>query len=512
MPRKPPAEPIDHHYNIPKLNKVLFATGAVLTATFVLMIWADYDRPWKTMQRMFFRLDARKTREALLAAREKAFGEQRQQLMSDLGVARQQVAQHRAALEKLDQQLSDLQPKIYAADQNARFARASFDAALYTYESAQARRPKSAPAARLVRDKARKELNAADLKLAELNQQETEIKSEMVRITARRDEVRTQMEKLTKDYRLARNKLEDLKQGVIFDLRNSPILDMVNPSLRVQQVQLPELYNDVNFMKIPKVDRCQTCHIAADRGGFEDAKLNPVFRTHPRLGLMVGGESLHPANAYGCTSCHGGRDRASSFWSAGHSPQDAHQEKRWEKRFEWEFDRFNDTPVLPMKYTEAGCYRCHTAEANFPEAPTLDGGMRMVEILGCWGCHRLAGIEAQKLPRPGPSLEKLGSKAPREWAIRWVSNPPAFRASTRMPSFFFQENYVNVSGTRPPTPAQAEDERGGPDREQHDGQLDRGVPLREVEAGRRAGCRRARRRRTRREAAGLPRLLRLPLE
>ena len=42
---------------------------------------------------------------------------------------------------------------------------AFFDAALYTYESAQARRPKAAPAARLTRDKVRKELTAADLKL-----------------------------------------------------------------------------------------------------------------------------------------------------------------------------------------------------------------------------------------------------------------------------------------------------------------------------------------------------------
>ncbi|MGH9651503.1 MAG: multiheme c-type cytochrome, partial [Terriglobales bacterium] len=340
------------------------------------------------------------------------------------------------------------------ADQSAKFAKASFDAALYTYESSLATKPKAAPAARRERDKIEQTLNAADLKLAQLKLEESQVQAEIKRITARRDNVQVAIQKLTADYRLARNKLETLRQDTLFALRNSPILDMVNPSLRVQQVQLPELYNDVNFMKIPKVDRCETCHIAAERTGFEDAKLNPVFRTHPRLSLMVGGESPHPANAFGCTSCHGGRDRASSFWSAGHSPQDARQEKRWEQRFEWEFDRFNDTPVLPLKHAEAGCYRCHAGETNFPSSPTLDAGMRMVETLGCWGCHRVADIEAQKLPKPGPSLEKLAAKAPKDWAIRWVANPPAFRASTRMPSFFYQENYVNVSGSHPPTPAQ----------------------------------------------------------
>ena len=455
MPRKPPAEPIDHHYNIPKLHKVFFASGAVLSLIFILMVWADYDRAWKTMQRAFFRIDARKTREAALAAREKAFGEDRQKLMAELGAARQEVHAHKAALDGRNRKLAELEPKIYAADQSAKFAKASFDAALYKYESSLATRPKAAPAARKDRDAIERDLSAANLKLAQLKREESDAKAEIRRITAGRDEVLVSIEKLGSEYRLARNKLEGLRQDTLFALRNSPILDMVNPSLRVQQVQLPELYNDVNFMKIPKVDRCETCHIAAERSGFEDAGLNAVFRTHPRLPLMVGGESPHPANTFGCTSCHGGRDRASSFWSAGHSPQDPHQQRRWEKRFEWEFDRFNDAPVLPMKYAEAGCYRCHTSEANFPEAPVLDAGMRMVEALGCWECHRVAGIEAQKLPRPGPSLAKLASKAPREWAIRWVADPPAFRASTRMPSFFYQENYVNVSGSHKPTPAQA---------------------------------------------------------
>ena len=149
---------------------------------------------------------------------------------------------------------------------------------------------------------------------------------------------------------------------------------MINPSLRVQQVQLPDQFINVNFMKIPKVDRCTTCHIAADRKGFEDPKIKTVFRTHPRIHRMVGSESMHPATTFGCTPCHGGRDRATSFWSAGHSPQTEAQERAWTKKYDWEFDKFNENPVLPLKYAEAGCYRCHTREVNFPDAPTLDAG------------------------------------------------------------------------------------------------------------------------------------------
>ena len=43
----------------------------------------------------------------------------------------------------------------------------------------------------------------------------------------------------------------------------------------------------------------------ADRKGFEDAS-RVAFRTHPRLNLMVGSESPHPSNNFGCTPCHGG--------------------------------------------------------------------------------------------------------------------------------------------------------------------------------------------------------------
>src|SRR4029077_12945492 len=175
--------------------------------------------------------------------------------------------------------------------------------------------------------------------------------AEIKRITSRHDEVQASIDKLSADYKLARQKVTSLKQDTLFKLRNSAILDMINPSLRVQQVQLPDHYNDVNFMRIPRVDRCQTCHMAADRKGFEEASLKEltdkyaslkravgtrvVFLTHPRLNLMVGSESPHPYTDFGCTPCHGGRDRASSFWSAGHSPETDKEEKRWERKYSW---------------------------------------------------------------------------------------------------------------------------------------------------------------------------------
>ena len=472
MPRKPPAEPIDHHYNIPRLNRAFFWAAAVLTAVFLWMVVADYKRDWKSIQQTFFRLDRDKTMEAVQAAREKAYGEERDKLRAQLVEARNQVRAHGRTLAKLNARLRGLDPKIYGADQDAKFLKASFDAARYKYEDDLANRPDSAPKARSEVEKLRKKLDDANARLAGLKKDEAETQAEIKRITARRDETQVSIDKLSADYKLARQKVESLKQDTLFSLRNSPILDMVNPSLRVQQVQLPEHYNDVNFMRIPRVDRCSTCHMAADHKGFEKASLDEltarypalkrvigdgvVFQTHPRLNLMVGGESPHPVGDFGCTPCHGGRDRASSFWSAGHSPETPREEQQWKRRYEWEFDKFNEMPILPLKYAEAGCYRCHADETNFREAPTLDAAIRTVEILGCWGCHRIEGLEKQNLPRVGPSLEKASAKVSKEWATRWIMDPASFRANTRMPSFFYQENFVNVSGDRKPTKAQEE--------------------------------------------------------
>jgi mono/diheme cytochrome c family protein len=461
MPRKPPAEPIDHHYNIPRLNRAFWWTGLTLTVVFIVMIVADYTRDWKTIQRTFMRLDAKMTREAALAAREKALDEEYGKLLGELEAARAEVAPQRAVAGKLEAKLRDLDPRIYLADQQYKFTKASFDAERYKYEDALANTPKSAPRVKKSLDAIVKELEERTLHLAQLRKQEADTQAEVDRINAKKKEIETTIEKKTAAFRIARSKYAGMKQDALFELRNAAILDMINPSLRIQQVQLPDQFINVNFMKIPKVDRCTTCHVAADRKGFEDPKIKTVFRSHPGFHKMVGSESMHPATTFGCTPCHGGRDRATSFWSAGHSPASEGQERAWTKKYDWEFDKFNENPVLPLKYAEAGCYRCHASEVNFPDAPTLDSGIRMVEILGCWGCHRIEGLERQHLPKPGPSLEKVSAKVSREWTTRWVMNPASFRANTRMPSFFYLENFVNVSGPKSPTAAQKKMDEDG---------------------------------------------------
>jgi mono/diheme cytochrome c family protein len=60
-----------------------------------------------------------------------------------------------------------------------------------------------------------------------------------------------------------------------------------------------------------------------------------------------------------------------------------------------------------------------------------DYGKRLYENkYGCNGCHSLAG-EGGKI---GPALDRAGFRLNATWVYRWLKNPQAMDAATRMPA------------------------------------------------------------------------------
>jgi hypothetical protein len=74
------------------------------------------------------------------------------------------------------------------------------------------------------------------------------------------------------------------------------------PTIKVQQIILPNVVDDVNFIRVPKMDRCGTCHLAIDKKGYENYP--QPYKTHPDLATYLGGSSPHPIDKVGCTVCH----------------------------------------------------------------------------------------------------------------------------------------------------------------------------------------------------------------
>ncbi|HEV8377043.1 MAG TPA: c-type cytochrome, partial [Candidatus Polarisedimenticolia bacterium] len=229
-------------------------------------------------------------------------------------------------------------------------------------------------------------------------------------------------------------------QGFVLKLfetaRNAPLMDFMAPSLKIQQVVLNNQDKDINFLTIPRVDRCQTCHLGADQAGYENDP--QPFTSHPQPDLFLTGKSPHPVDKVGCTVCHRGLDRATDFMDAAHWPDSATQQAKWTKTYAWRPKEHEASPMLPARFVEASCLPCHTSVVHIPGAPKWNQGRDLITRVGCFGCHKMKGFEG--LRKAGPPLTRLTWKTNPEWVARWIEDPPAFRPSTWMPKFFGLSN------------------------------------------------------------------------
>src|SRR4029079_10970076 len=71
---------------------------------------------------------------------------------------------------------------------------------------------------------------------------------------------------------LLNKQLNNVSASTNFFVLNAPMLDFISPTFKIDQVVLPDLFIDMNYMHVPRVDRCVTCHRAIETPGFESKK------------------------------------------------------------------------------------------------------------------------------------------------------------------------------------------------------------------------------------------------
>ncbi len=339
--------------------------------------------------------------------------------------------------------------------------------------------------------------------------------------------------------------------------RALPIIDGFASPYKIQQQALNDLTIEYgSFKDVPRYDRCTTCHLAIDRAAFDPASLRRLdlskdparsedlkkrhaaavkfltdrakadpnlgfspsdlgsdvpsiklsdaqvkqYSAHPRLDLFVDSNSPHPLEKFGCTACHNGQGSATEFYYAVHTPNNTAQKEEWEKEHGWE--RFHDWeyPMLPARFVESSCLKCHhqvtdlVREGSREEAPKLLRGYNLIKENGCFGCHEISGLkggnevgpdlrlepspaldalrpdeQAKLLSDPsnppgamrkvGPALRRISEKTNEEWARKWINSPRGFRPDTKMPHFY------NLSNNSPDV---LPDEKDNPDKRQKD--------------------------------------------
>ena len=98
--------------------------------------------------------------------------------------------------------------------------------------------------------------------------------------------------------------------------------------------------------------------------------------------------------------------------------------------------------MLPKRFIESSCLKCHHQVTDIPQAKKLQAGYQRIVKYGCTGCHTIGGEGSI-----GPDLtdERAGRAQPvahrrrrysKEWVLKWITNPHAFRPDTRMPRFY----------------------------------------------------------------------------
>ena len=433
----------ERHYNILKLNRLFAISTLVFTAVWLIVFVDDYQRPWKKYQKEFRLLEIEKVRKDLLEAsttleNNSDYNQLSEQLLS----SEKKLTNRKDELEKIIKELKKLDSELYKNNQLYQFAKADLDVLKYEYEKSQLGHGS-------ITELEKKYLSLTDnVNKYFLIRQNTEAKIETMKIQEKDikkeiDGINNSLNGLTREKDLLKRKLSKVdpesmsfanKIGNV--VRDLPVLDFIDPYYEVKQVVVNDLEEDLVYMGMPKVDRCMTCHVGIDKAGFEDAP--QPYSTHPKLDFMVGPNSPHPLSEFGCTTCHAGRGRGTGFYTSAHSPNDKETAHRWKKELDWEPMHYWEIPMLPKKYTEAGCYKCHSGNMPLKEAETLSLGLSVFEKAGCHACHQVD--RWNDAPKPGPSLYHMASKTDKNWTYKWIIEPRSFRHNTWMPHFFKKAN------------------------------------------------------------------------
>jgi mono/diheme cytochrome c family protein/predicted nucleic acid-binding Zn-ribbon protein len=398
----------------------IFVLGSILLV--VLTLWSFWDdnitrRPWKRYQAQFYRLDYQKAKAA--------YDEENKKLQSDpayqdlakrITVAERSLSsgELRKKLDALTREQTRAQVRYTEQDQEIKFLKSELEEAWYEHDHTiqTGGNPKAALA-----------------RIEELNREKAKLDPQLEAARQRRDQLKDQIEKLNGSVKQLEDQLAKMtadrdKWIRVMDNATSAVkvsdLKLLSfykiPSIK--QVALPEFERNNFDEPVFRVDRCQTCHIAINRPGFE--KEAQPFRTHPNREILFA-DNAHSPEKFGCTSCHEGQG------AAVNSVKQAHGEVLY-----WE------TPLLRGAKVQSSCVSCHLNVQPLKDAPLLAEGQRLFEQVGCTGCHLIKGYE--DIPKIGPSLRRVSAKVDPSWMVRWIENPHRFRPRTRMPNFEFKED------------------------------------------------------------------------
>lgn len=463
----------DFYRNQKKLHLVFLISSLGLFAATIWMLAADHIKAWKNYQRDFNTVNREVISEEIREKERLINQAKLDDVTRRLETAQEKLDDQARLKEQTQAELSQLQPELLSRERAAAFAKADqaqlmsqFD--LVTKQLGVTTDPVRKQ--RLERDleRTKKGLASKDHELArgiaavdETKAKIAEREKVIEEIDKEVKEIGREREELLASLTTLQTALKATDYGLAETIRALPVIDGFESPVKIKQVVLEDLGLDYNFKHVTRYDRCMTCHLGIDKPGFStDHGIKQPFCEHPRLDLYVGAKSPHPVDKFGCTVCHQGQGSATSFDWASHAPADSKQRKAWEEEYGWFFNHFHELPMLPKRFVESSCLKCHHDPYEIPQAKKLLLGYATVRTMGCFGCHEINGYkddgtsigpnlrlamsndseEARRRAerKIGPNLQRIAQKLDRDFVAKWIRSPVAFSPMTRMPQFYDQ--------------------------------------------------------------------------
>ena len=432
----------ERYWNINLLNK-WFAISSLIF--FAVMVWTfidDNDDEFKEYQKQFRRLQVEKIEKKLGAELESVEGKV-EKYDTQLAKAQSEFESKSDLINSINDELGKLRADFYNINLKYSEQKAKLDVIKFHLESENAHGPNHKTDTKEKYKNKAASLNEIKLKKEnydiEISKKETKLKN----LKKSLKEAQENREIILKKVSLSQNKLNVLDRSKMSFMnklgdivRDLPVLDFMDPYYKVKQTVVKDIHYDVNFAAMPAVDRCTSCHLGIANPDFVNTE--QPYTTHPNLDLYLTSKSPHPEESFGCTSCHAGRSRGTSFVSASHTPNTPEQKYEWEEKYGWKKIHHWLQPMLPTRYTQASCFKCHTNTSDLAGAEKMNLGLTIVDRSGCNGCHVSANWPATG--KSGPDLRKLNEKSHPDWVSKWIKNPRSFRYNTRMPHIFEQAN------------------------------------------------------------------------
>jgi mono/diheme cytochrome c family protein len=368
-------------------------SSVFLFITTILAVWVDFDKDWKKYQKEFNTLEYNKTKDELDAAKKFISTDPEfVKMTSALKASEDKVnsPEMQAKQKDLEENIKKLKYEKYKTEREAKFTKSRLDS--YEYKIIKAHKEGS-NAATVIAERDKLAALWEDQKKTDAVAKEALTKAE------------TDLVGLTADYKALKSKYDDKNTKV--ELMEKKLDVVATRPLEIQQIQVPDLNT---------VDRCMSCHMAANKDGFEDKKYPVVFRTHPNRDLFL---VKHNVKDFGCVVCHQGQGLATT------KPEVAHG---WVE--------FWDKPMFKGKQVEASCIKCHkTTDEIADNAQFFMKGKELVTASNCFACHKLEGQPVAM--KNGPPLLQAASKLNPSWMVNWVENPRHYLPKSKMPTFPF---------------------------------------------------------------------------